>query len=501
MLLPMNAHQLEADVVVVGAGNAALVAALTAHEAGARVVVLEAAPRELRGGNSRFAGAIFRVPHDGMTDITPLLCDEAQGWAQRAETDPYPADTFLRDMVDTSDGRSDPELVGTVVERAYQTVEWMRDQGVRWELTVGKLLDPDTVEGTYSLPPGGVLRAEGEGVGLVANLYAAVERAGIEILYETPAHELLTEGDHVLGVRARRVDSWLDVRGRVVLACGGFEANPELRQQYLGAGWDLVKVRGSRFNTGTMLQKALASGAQPYGHWGGCHASPLDADAPPMGDLALTDKLSRYSYPYAIMVNADAERFVDEGEDHVWLTYAKTGSAIRRQPRGLAFQIFDQRTVGLLEPRYSTGTPVQAPTIAELAQALRLDPVVLERTVSDFNAATGPGSFDAFDKDGLATAPGLLPPKSNWAQPITEPPFVAYRVTCGITFTYGGLKTDARARVLNREDRPMPGLYATGEIAGGFFFHNYPGGSGLTRGAVFGRIAGQEAALAAGAPA
>jgi len=467
---------IECEVVVVGAGNAALIAALAAHEEGARVLVLEAAPHAERGGNSRFAGAIFRVPHAGRDDLAPLLCSEAEPWLERVEVAPYPVDRYLADMAETSRGRGDVELVETSVRGASETVAWMRDRGVRWELTVGKLIDPEKIDSTtaYTLPPGGALRVVDEGVGLVADLFDAVERAGIEVWYEAPAHELLVAGDHVEGVRVRRPEGFLDVRGTVVLACGGFEANPRLRQQFLGEGWDLVKVRGSRFNSGAMLESALVAGAQPFGHWGGCHASPLDADAPDVGDLALTDKLSRYSYPYSVMVNTDAERFVDEGEDHVWLTYAKTGDAIRRQPGGVAFQIFDQRTVGLLEPRYRTGTPVEAE--------------------ARFNEHVPEERFDAFAKDGLKTRPGLSPPKSNWAQPIDQPPYVAYRVTCGITFTFGGLRTDSRARVLNREGKPMPGLYAAGEIVGGFFFHNYPGGAGLTRGAVFGRIAGVEAA-------
>ena len=160
------------------------------------------------------------------------------------------------------------------------------------------------------------------------------------------------------------------MRGAVVLACGGFEANPEMRLRYLGPGWDLVKVRGTRFNMGTMLTQALSAGAQPAGHWGGCHASPQDAAHPPVGDLRLTDKLSRYSFPYSLLINPDGHRFVDEGEDEVWLTYAKTGSAILAQKGGRAYQLFDQKTIHLLEPRYSTGTPIEAHTIEELATRL-----------------------------------------------------------------------------------------------------------------------------------
>lgn len=484
------------DVIVVGAGNAALVAALTAHQEGARVLVLEAAPREERGGNSRFAGAIFRFVHDGPESVRPLLTPEARARLDKVAFDSYTAEQFYADVNSTSGGRADSTLLRLLVERSNETIEWMRDVGVHWELTIGKLVDPEKIspEETYVLPAGGAVRVVEEGIGLMDDLFAAVEQAGIEVWYESPAAELITEGAHVTGVRVSEADRYVDVEGVVVLAAGGFEANPEMRLRYLGEGWDLVKVRGSRFNMGQMLTQALAAGAQPSGHWGGCHASPLDADAPDVGDLRLTDKMSRYSYPYSLLVNVNGERFVDEGEDEVWLTYAKTGGAIRLQPQALAFQIFDQRTVHLLEPRYSTGTPVEAGSLDELAGKLGIPATALQKTVADFNAATRPGTFDAFSKDGLRAEPEGQPVKSNWAQPLDKPPFVVYRVTCGITFTYGGLKIDDQARVIDTAGRPMRALYATGELAGDFFYHNYPAGSGLMRGAVFGRIAGQQAA-------
>jgi tricarballylate dehydrogenase len=214
----------------------------------------------------------------------------------------------------------------------------------------------------------------------------------------------------------------------------------------------------------------------------------------------MTDKYSRYSYPYSLMVNVRGERFVDEGEEQVWLTYAKTGSAVRAQPTGVAFQLFDQKTVHLLEPRYSTGTPVEAGTIAELAAKLGIPVAALERTVGTFNAATPDSAavqFNPFANDGVAARPEGQPPKSNWALPLDSPPYVAYGVACGITFTYGGLTVDTRANVLDTEGRPMPGLYATGEIIGDFFYFNYGAGTGLMRGAVFGRIAGESAAASA----
>lgn len=486
------------DVVVVGAGNAALVAALAAHDEGARVVVLEAAPEAERGGNSRFSGGIFRAVHDGLESIKPLLHESALPILDRVSIAPYTRQRYRDEWMSAGANRPEPALVDTVIDRSNETLFWMHGHGVEWELTADKLFDPDKLDRVYDLPPGGAIRARHEGVGLVERLFAAVEAApGIEIRYDAPASSLIMNGATVEGVRVRRPDGDDEIRGTVVLACGGFEANPEMRLRYLGTGWDLVKVRGSRFNMGTMLSAALASGAQPAGHWGGCHASPQDAAHPPHGDLALTDKLSRYSFPYSILVNRDGDRFVDEGENEIWLIYAKTGAAILAQPQGVAYQIFDQRTVHLLEPRYSTGTPVTADTIEDLAVALDLPADRLARTVATYNAAVDPAAADRFDPiklDGLAATPDGQPRKSNWAQPIDRGPYVAYPVTCGITFTYGGVKIDTGARVIDTTGKPIPGLYATGEIAGDFFYHNYAAGAGLVRGAVFGRIAGANAA-------
>lgn len=484
--------------MVVGAGNAALCAALSAHEQGARVLVLEAAPREQRGGNSRFSGGIFRFAHDGLDHLRPLLTEEGARWADRVTVAPYEPQRFAADIDLVCQGRSDPELFSTLIETSYDTMAWMQGHGVRWELVVDKLFDPAKIPAgeTYAVPPGGAVRATNEGIGLMYDLFNAVEQAGIEVRYDSPVQELLFEGSRCVGAKVRDAEGFTELRaGAVVLGSGGFESNPELRLRYLGEGWDLVKVRGTRFNMGHVLMNALASGAAPSGHWGGAHASPLDAHAPDVGELSLTDRMSRYSYPYCLLVDRDGKRFVDEGEDEVWLTYAKTGWAIRAQQGARAWQIFDQRTIHLLEPRYSTGIPVEADTLEDLAAKLGISADGLRATVDEFNAACGDDAgFDPFHKDGLRTAAPDQPVKSNWGQPVDHPPYVAYAVTCGITFTYGGLKIDRRARVQDTVGRPMGGLYATGEIAGGFFYHNYAAGSGLMRGATFGRIAGREAA-------
>ena len=487
------------QVLVVGAGNAALVAALAAHDLGASVIVLEAGSREERGGNSRFAGATFRFVHEGLASIEPLLAESSKELVPLSAVEPFSREDYMRDLVDTSSGRAFPDLLTALVDESYETMMWMRDKGVQWELATRKFVKQDklSTEEPYVLPPGGCVRAVHEGIGLTDDLFAAVEATDIDVWYDSPAHALITEGSSVRGVQVRRPGEFVELHGQVVLASGGFEANPEMRLRYLGSGWDLVKVRGSRFNKGAMLDAALRAGAQAAGHWGGCHATPVAADAPDVGDLAITDKTGRHSYPYGLLVNNSGQRFLDEGEQYYMKTYAKTGAAIRAQSRAWAVQIFDQKTLPHLQPRYSTQEPVTAGTIGGLAQKLGIPQESLQATVDAYNAAVpaDTSAFDANVEDGLATT-GLTPPKSNWALPLDSAPFVAYPVTAGITFTYGGLRVDTEAQVLDNEGRPMPGLYATGEITGGFFYDNYPAGAGLMRGAVFGRRA---AAAAVGA--
>ena len=432
------------DVVVVGGGNAALSAALSASEASAKVVVLEAANKDERGGNSRFAGAVFRIPHQGLNHLKTLLCDEALYQTEKVDVGPYSAQSFTDDLMNVTKGNADSSLNQVILERAFDTCKWLKDScGVHWQLTLHKFFNEDRIKAAHGTkleiaPPVGLMAVH-EGVGLMQDQWTAVEsRPNITILYDTSATELVMEGRSVVGVRTRQEHKDVVYRGQVILGCGGFEANPRLRRQFLGEGWDLVLVRGTRFNTGTMLEKAIAAGAQPCGHWGGAHASPQDLDAPRVGDLRLTDKMSRYSYPFGISVNTLGQRFIDEGEAHFGMTYAKTGAAIGRQPEAKAFQVFDQRSRNLLEPRYSTGTPITADTLEELAKKLGINVPNFLKTCNDYNAACKPtNEFNPLKLDGNCTQGNLQPPKSNWAMPIDQAPFFAYKVTVGITFTYG----------------------------------------------------------------
>jgi tricarballylate dehydrogenase len=282
-----------------------------------------------------------------------------------------------------------------------------------------------------------------------------------------------------------------------VLACGGFEANAEWRAEHLGAPWRFAKVRGTRHNTGDGLAMAIAAGARATGQWSGCHAVQWDRSAPDTGDLRVRHAFQKHSYPFGILVNARGERFVDEGFDFRNYTYARYGRAVLEQPGRFAWQVFDARTTPLLRDEYEAlhATRADATTIEELAH--RLDGVDAGRflaTVADYNAAVDESRpFDPARKDGRRTR-GLAIDKTNWANRIDRPPFRGYAVTCGITFTYGGLAIDARSRVLDEAGRPIPGLYGAGELVGGLFWDNYPGGAGLMAGAVFGRRAGMGAA-------
>ncbi|MGE4369676.1 MAG: FAD-dependent tricarballylate dehydrogenase TcuA [Burkholderiaceae bacterium] len=337
----------------------------------------------------------------------------------------------------------------------------------------------------------------GGGVGLLDAYYASARRMGVEIRLRTYVKDLIVEDGQVAGVFCETDGRPARILARaVVLACGGFEASAEMRARYLGPNWDLAKVRGSRFNTGQGLTMALSVGADSKGHWSGAHSTCWDMNAPESGDLVVGDGYQKFSYPIGIMVNARGERFVDEGSDIQTYTYARIGREILSQPGMLAWQVFDQRAVPMLRDEYRIRqvTKVMGDTLEELASRLDgVDPAGFLRTVQAYNQAVPKGDppINLSIKDGRGTT-GLSIPKSNWAYPIDKGPFQAYAVTTGITFTFGGLRISTRAEVLTPSLRPLPGLYAAGEIVGGIFYGGYPGGTGLVSGAVFGRIAGKQ---------
>ncbi len=484
------------DVLVVGAGNAALCAAISAQENGARVLMLEAAPLEERGGNSHFTGGAFRFAYRGVDDLVAVLPSLGNEDLSNVDFGAYTEDQFFDDMFEVTEYRTDPELCEILVRGSLETAKWVARQGVKLQPGLGR--QAYKVDGKFKFWGGLALHIWGGGPELLNALYANAQRRGISIVYETPALSLIRERGRVTGVVAEHRGEPVEIRaGAVVLACGGFESNPEMRARYLGPGWELARIRGTRFNMGAGLKMALAAGARPHGNWSGCHSVAWDINAPPYGDLTIGDQFQKHNYPFGILVNAKGERYVDEGANFHSHTYAKYGGEIMKLPGMFAWQVFDAKATPLLRGEYRIRrvTKAEANTLEELAPKLAgVDAQAFLRTVRAFNAACRTDiPFNPNVLDGRRTE-GLAIDKTNWANPLDTPPFHAYHVTTGVTFTFGGLKISPQGEVEDLYGRIIPGLYAAGEMVGGLFFHNYCSGTGLMSGATFGRLAGQSAA-------
>lgn len=483
------------DVVVVGAGNAAICAALSATEQGAKVLIIEKAPVDERGGNSLFTAGGFRFVHDGLTDLRQdILDDLSEAEVNQIVLPPLSKQTYLDDLMRVTEHNADESLADILIGRSRDTLRWMRKHKVRFIPMFGR--QSYKVDGKHHFYGGVNIEAVGGGWGLVDQLMRAADRAGITIRYETGLVRLTQDRKGaVVGLTVKGPEGFEDISARaVVLACGGFEANPEMRVRYFGPGWELCRVRGTRHNTGDGIKAALDIGAQPFGGWSSCHAVQWDISAPPFGDRVVLDNYQKHSYPIGIVVNMNGERFIDEGADYRNHTYAKYGREVMKQPQRAAVQIFDAKTIGMVRDEYRIRqvTKAEADTIEGLAKKLEIDVAGLERTIAEFNAACLPGDYNPSILDGKGTR-GITPPKSNWALPIDKPPYHGFMVTCGITFTFGGLRINTNGEVLDLVDRAIPGLYAAGELVGGIFYQNYLGGAGLMSGAVFGRLAGQSA--------
>ena len=481
----------KSDVLVVGGGNAGFAAALAAAERGRKVVLLEKAREAASGGNSFYTAGATRISHDGLQELIEFVEPDERHSA--SEVPAYTADEYLADLSKVSEGRNDPELSAVLVSESNPTLRWLQGMGLKYRLMYERQAYR-TEDGGYLFWGGLHVGNVGGGKGLMADHRAAAERMGVEVIYDCAATGLLQEDGRVCGVRYRIPSGEGELRAEsVILASGGFEASPELRRQHLGEGWQNAKVRGTPGNTGEMILAALDAGAARGGDWSTCHSVAWDAWHPENeSNLELTNQLTRGGYPLGIVVNSEGKRFVDEGADYRNYTYAKYGRDILAQPGSAAFQIFDASSRPMLraeEYDMPGVSVVTAPTLAELAQKAGISPEGLEETVQGFNASITDGApFDPNVKDGRRA--GTQPPKSNWARSISIGPFYAFPVTCGITFTFGGLKTDTWGRVLTEDAEPLDGLYACGEALGGLFSGNYPGGSGLAAGAVFGRRAG-----------
>lgn len=483
------------DVIVVGAGNAAYCAALSAQEQGARVLMLEVAPQEEHGGNSRFASGVLRFAFRGIDDVRRLIPEISDSEVSILDFGSYTEEEYLDDMGRVTQYRTDPDLTEVFVRGSYDTLLWLQSKGIRYMPLYRQSFK---IDGRMKFWGGLALESWGGGAGLIEMEQKSAAARGISIRYATRAIRLVTEGGRVTGVVVRHAGREEELKaGAVILTCGGFSSNVEWRTRYLGPGWDLARVRGTKFNNGDGIRMAMDVGARPYGHWSGCHAVGWDLNAPEFGDLEVGENFQKHSYPFGIMVNAHGKRFLDEGADFRNYTYAKYGKVVLEQPEQFAWQIFDAKTTPMLRDEYRIRqvTKVTAGTIEELARKLEgVDPEGFLAEVKKFNAAVRTDvPFNPAIKDGRRTE-GLDVPKSNWANTIDEGPFEAYATTCGITFTFGGVKINTGASVINLHDEPIPGLYCAGEMVGGLFYFNYAGGTGLVSGAVYGRIAGKAAA-------
>ena len=504
------------DVLVVGGGNAGFSAAISAAEAGAKsVTLIDACPEEWAGGNSYFTAGAFRTAHSGLHDLLPLVNNVDAATAKKIDMQRYTAEDFAHDMKRICSGRSNPELSRILVNDSNDAIKWLARKGVRFQLSFNR--QAYEVDGRLKFWGGLALKTQDGGKGLIEDHRRIAKSMGINVLFSTAAKKINTRGKGVRSVTVVDPSGTEHeiVAGAVILAAGGFEANSRMRAQFLGPGWDYAKVRGTPYNTGACLEMAVRDvAAQQAGNWSGCHATAWDANAPAhAGDRLISNEFTKSGYPLGLMLNNRGERFVDEGVDMRNYTYAIFGRAILGQPGNTAFQVWDSRTIAWLrEEEYRDGVVEKftSPTLeglaAKLAENGLEDPGKFVETVSTYNDAVAAfqrenpnAKWDPAVKDGLSTqsrAKRLPLAKSNWALPLTKGPFMAVKVTCGVTFTFGGLAVnpETAAVIASTTRAPVPGLYCCGEMLGDLFYGNYPGGSGLTSGTVFGRRAGRAAA-------
>jgi len=445
------------DVLVIGGGNAALCAAIGARRAGATVLVLEGAPKFYRGGNTRHTRNM-RCAHDAATDIL---------------TGPYTEQEFFEDLLRVTGGETDEELARLMIAESKDILNWIVEQGVRWQPSLGGTL---SLGRTNSFFLGG-------GRAMLNTLYRTAEGLGVDILYDAEVIDLEIDRGMFLSATFKQGDGRLSARAAtLVAAAGGFEANIEWMKQYWGEAADNFLIRGTPYNRGSILKMLLEKGVEAVGDPTQCHAVAIDARAPKF-DGGIITRLD--CVVFGIVVNKHALRFYDEGED-IWpKRYAIWG-------RLVAYIVFDSTVLNSFMP--SLFPPIAADTIGGLAVELGLDPETLKKTVADFNAAVRPGTFDHTILDDCRTE-GVNPPKSHWARRIETPPYYAYPVRPGITFTYLGTRVNKQARMLMKDGGPAANMFAAGEImAGNVLGKGYAAGIGMTIGSVFGRIAGREAA-------
>jgi tricarballylate dehydrogenase len=478
----MGSGTLDYDVVVVGGGVAGLTAACSAAEAGARVALLERSTEAETGGNTRYTEAFLRMKSleetaDGLEDT---LVDDFMG-----HLDP----SIMADAARSPERQSplykahhavDPDYVAELASSAPDTLVWMGGHGVRYDFLPTPFLTTST---TRMAPVGG-------GLAIVETMGKAARGLGVEFHFETTARSLLTGANGVTGIVADTPSGRVTFGGRVVLASGGYQGNAEMMARYHG-GRALTSrpvARGGNYNKGEGIEMALAVGAATAGNFSLFHAEPVD---PRSGE----PEAAIFAFPYGVLVNIEGERFVDEARGPIDAWYERTTRDIAAQTGGIAWMVLDQQALSVPNIRSGIRTevpPVTAGTIEELAAGIGAPADALARTLAAYNSACGEGDFSPLAPDGLATS-GVVPPKSNWARPVSEGPYEAYPIMAANVFTFGGLKTTAAAQVVDNDGRVVRGLWAAGEMTG-LYYSNYTGSTSVLRGATFGRIAGREAA-------
>tara|TARA_B100000686_G_scaffold135789_1_gene143007 strand:+ start:83 stop:1555 length:1473 start_codon:yes stop_codon:yes gene_type:complete len=473
------------DVLVVGTGVAGLSAALAAHQSGASVLVIDRAPQDEYGGNTRYTEAFLRMTDmDSVSDDFEERFLENSGW--------YPDPVMVSEMASDRENwpsivsslpMNDPDVISRFSERAGPTLRWLNQVGIKFETASTPFLTTST---TRLAPIGG-------GYAIVEALREELIRLEVRIEYETTATGLITKDDgSISGLLCDAKDKGricLEAKA-VLLCCGGFEGSTEMLSRYIGPRASFIRpiARGGFYNKGEGIRMAIDIGASVSGQFGLFHAEPMD---PRSGK----PEAAIFGYPYGILINKMGNRFVDEARGSVDATYERVTRQIMQQPEGLAYAVFDDKTTDI--PRFSTSIrtdqpPLQADSIQSLAGQMNIPSKALEKTISEYNRCCLDGSFEFSKPDGLATQ-GLTPSKSNWARPIDRQPYRAYPMIAGNVFTFGGLKVDPDARVLNQDGRPIPGLYAAGETMG-IYFNDYVGSTSVLRGATFGKLAGEHAA-------
>lgn len=487
-------------VVIIGSGNAALCAGIAALERGANVLIVEKADKKEAYGNSRYTAGAMRFAYESFDDLKPLLKNPDDERLPDSDFGSYTKEKFLSDLKFFNEDQPITDLQHYLVNESLTTLQWLGAHNIKFDPIYSR--QTFKKDGKFIFWGGLSLEAEGEGDGLVHAELAEFLRLGGKIKYNCNVQELLMENGAITGIKylQRGKEKTLNADA-VVLGCGGFEANKALRIKYLGEMWAKARVRGTRHNLGKGIEMATAVGAALNGFFGGCHATPMDFNMPEYGNLKIPfierKHYRKISYLFGVMLNANGERFVDEGKDFRNYTYAQFGKAVLEQPNNLAYQIFDAKVDNLLYSEYKThdASVIEADSLEALIPKLKgIDHQKALETLENYNkAVNNTVAFDPTIKDGKNTE-GLVLNKTNWANTLDTPPFKAYPVTGGITFTYGGLKVNTKGEVLTENNTPVKGLFACGEIVGGVFFHGYPGGSGLTSGAVFGRSAGYSAA-------